>query len=311
MMSIGGVTKRYPGSDVNALDNVSFDVTAGSVCCLIGRNGAGKSTLMSAIVGLHPLTAGQVTLNGTSLPDSPELRREVGYAAQAEALYPLLTAWENLTVFGRLAGLNKTDLRRRALRVVEALRLTEVLDQPVRVLSGGERRRIHVAIALLRDYSVVMLDEPTAGVDPITRSDVLGLVSDAAAAGAIVLYSTHYLHEVEQLDGAVVMLERGRVVSSGTVPSVLAEHGTAWIEMRFARRPDTTSLPWVNEWQDGCLTVRAHQPSEELPRILERLSDDVVNLQSLEIREANLETVFFDLTGLHVVEENLGDVESV
>lgn len=272
----------------------------------------GPATPRSRRGGLHPLDSGDVSIHGTSLVEAPELRRSIGFAAQAESLYPLLTGRENLGVFGRLSGFDRRLLRGRIDHLAERLRLTAVLDQPVRALSGGERRRVHVAVALLGDSPVVLLDEPTAGVDPVTRSDVLALIAESAQAGAMVLHSTHYLHEVEQLDGTVVMLERGRVVASGTVPSLLAQHGRSSIHMEFAEPVDTSDLPWTCDWRDQHLVIKVGNARAELPRILERLDGHAVNLRSLEVREPDLESVFFSLTGRKVVEsEGLGDIDSV
>jgi len=297
-LRIDHATKRYPRAAEDAISDVTIDVVPGKVCCVIGRNGAGKSTLMSAIAGLTRLSSGDVLLDGSSLAESFELRRRVGFAAQAEALYPLLSGRENLETFGRLGGLTRSALQERISDLAERLSIGSFLDQSVRELSGGERRRVHVAAALMSDVDVVMLDEPTAGVDPVTRSNVLDLVSSLTEAGRMVLYSTHYLHEVEELDGAVVMLEQGRVVASGSVASLLARHGSSFVEMEFATRIDTAHLPWVSNWDDLTLRLSVHQPSEELPRILQRLETDTVHLRSMAVVEPTLDRVFRSLTGL-------------
>lgn len=296
-------TKRYSGATTDALSDVTFGVEAGAVCCVIGRNGAGKSTLMSAIVGLTRLNEGSVTLGGESLPDSAELRRRVGFAAQSEALYPLLSGRENLTMFGRLAGLGRSELRARVADVAQRLSIADLLDQPVRQLSGGERRRVHVAAALISDVDVVMLDEPTAGVDPVTRSNVLDLVRVVADQGAIVVYSTHYLQEVEALDGQIVMLERGRVVASGAVSTVLARHGTSTVEMEFAEPIDISTSPWNAEWEGSTLRIEVTQPNEELPRILQHLGAATIHLRSLQVVEPTLDRVFMELTGMGLRED--------
>jgi len=296
-------TKRYSGATTDALSDVTFGVEAGAVCCVIGRHGAGKSTLMSAIVGLTRLNEGSVTLGGESLPDSAELRRRVGFAAQSEALYPLLSGRENLTMFGRLAGLGRSELRARVADVAQRLSIADLLDQPVRQLSGGERRRVHVAAALISEVDVVMLDEPTAGVDPVTRSNVLDLVRVVADQGTIVVYSTHYLQEVEALDGQIVMLERGRVVASGAVSTVLARHGTSTVEMEFAEPIDISTSPWNADWEGSTLRIEVTQPNEELPRILQHLGAATIHLRSLQVVEPTLDRVFMELTGMGLRED--------
>lgn len=297
---ISHATKRYPGATVDALSDVTFGVVPGTVCCVIGRNGAGKSTLMSSIVGLIRLDDGTVTLNGASLPNSAGLRRRVGFAAQSEALYPLLSGRENLTTFGRLAGLDRAELAGRINDVARRLNIADLLDQPVRRLSGGERRRVHVAAALIGDLDVVMLDEPTAGVDPVTRSNVLDLVRFVADQGVIVLYSTHYLQEVESLGGQIVMLEQGRVVAAGTLATLLNRHGTSTVEISFAQPIDLPALPWAAEWDGTTLRVVVAQPHAELPRVLQHLGDRATQLRSLQVVEPTLDRVFLTLTGTDI-----------
>ncbi len=297
MLQVEAVQKWYPGATQPALDGVSFSVAAGSICCVIGRNGAGKSTLMSSIVGLTPLNAGRVTLDGASLPDSLPLRRRVGFAAQSEALYPLLSGRENLQTFGRLAGVQHDPLAERIAELSGRLGITDLLDRPVRELSGGERRRVHVAAALVGGADVIMLDEPTAGVDPVTRTNVLSLVRSLAAEGAMVLYSTHYLHEVEQLDGQVVMIEQGREVASGNVAALVGTHASATVELGFSGEVDLAPLPWPHDWVDGRLVLEVQNPTEDLPTILQHLGSATIHLCSLEVVEPTLDRVFFSLTG--------------
>jgi ABC-2 type transport system ATP-binding protein len=297
MLQVEAVQKWYPGAAQPALDGVSFSVAPGSICCIIGRNGAGKSTLMSSIVGLTPLDAGRVTLDGASLPDSLPLRRRVGFAAQSEALYPLLSGRENLHTFGQLAGVGRSALDERITGLAGRLGIVELLDRPVRELSGGERRRVHVAAALVGGGDVIMLDEPTAGVDPVTRANVLSLVRSLAAEGAMVLYSTHYLHEVEQLDGQVVLIEQGREVASGTVASLVGAHANASVELGFSSAVDVAPLPWRHDWVDELLVVEVQNPTEDLPAILQHLGPATIHLCSLEVVEPNLDRVFLALTG--------------
>jgi ABC-2 type transport system ATP-binding protein len=297
VLHVEGLQKWYPGANGPALDGVSFSLSPGSICCVIGRNGAGKSTLMSSIVGLTPLSAGSVTLDGASLPDSLPLRRRVGFAAQSEALYPLLSGRENLDTFGHLAGVPHGELRERISEIARRLVITELLDRPVRELSGGERRRVHVAAALVGGPDVVMLDEPTAGVDPVTRENVLALVRSLAADGAMVLYSSHYLHEVEQLDGHVVMIEQGRLVASGSVAALVGAHGNSSVELRFSTEIDHAPLPWPHSWVEGRLVVEVQNPNEDLPMILQHLGPEAIHLCSLEVVEPTLDRVFLALTG--------------
>ena len=177
-----------------ALDGVDFEVPAGSVVALLGPNGAGKSTLVSIAAGLLKPDAGVVSVRGRP-----------GLAPQEIGIYPSLTVRENLWAFGELYGVSK----RRAERLLEPFVLTELADRPAGRLSGGEQRRLHTAIAVVHRPRVVLLDEPTAGADTQTRSAILRAVLDLASDGAAVVYTTHYLPEVEELDAGVALLEAG------------------------------------------------------------------------------------------------------
>ncbi len=297
MLSVSRISKRYEGAQRNALNEVSFEVQPGSICCIIGRNGAGKSTMMSAMVGLTPLSSGTVLFDGQSLPHSMALRRRVGFAAQQEALYPLLSGRENLEAFGRLAGVSRPVLLDRIDELACQLQIADLLNQQVRQLSGGERRRVHVAASLVGEVDLVILDEPTAGVDPHTRANVLDLARSVAARGAMVLYSTHYLHEVEQLDSNVVMLERGELIASGSVSSLLATHGSSTIEMGFPNSDIPGPAHWGSHWRGDTLVIDVQRPNEELPAILQEMGERLIYLRSLEVVEPTLDRVFLSLTG--------------
>lgn len=296
MLTVDDLTVIYPGAERPALNRVSLSVLPGEIHSLVGANGAGKSTLMGSVIGLTPLHAGEIRLDGISLPDSLDQRRRVGHAAQTEALYPLLSGLENLRFFGRLAGLRRAALTQRIRDLSSALSLDDFVDQPVRQLSQGERRRIHVAAALLGRFDLIMLDEPTASVDPRTRSDLLSLIRQTADNGAAILYSTHYLTEIEGLGGAVSILDDGVCVAHGTVEQLLGRHGRSTIEIGLGIEPNVSNLPWDHEWTGELLRVWVQDPSDDLPRVLERLSVDVRDLRSLRVRRPTLDAVFFDLT---------------
>lgn len=224
MFRLEGVVKRF--RDVVALDGVSLSVEPGAIVALLGPNGAGKSTLVGIACGLLKPDAG--TVHVSSRP---------GVAFQEIGIYPSLTVRENLWAFADVHGVP----RRSVSRLLEPFVLTELADRVAGRLSGGEQRRLHAAIALVHSPRVVLLDEPTAGADVTTRAAILDAVRSLAARGVAVLYTTHYLPEVEALDAGVAILEAGRVIASGTVAS-LAGHAESTLELTFAdgrveRRP--------------------------------------------------------------------------
>jgi ABC-2 type transport system ATP-binding protein len=219
---------------VRALQSVSLSVDPGQVVALLGNNGAGKSTLMSIAAGLLRADEGRVVVHGHDVDSFPELARgEIGLAPQEDAVYPVFTGRENLAFFGRLAGLRGRGLATKVDEVAQQLLLGDVVDTKASEMSGGQRRRLHTALALMHDPSVVLLDEPTIGVDIGARQQVLEFVASLADQGAAVLYSTHQLAEVEQLGADVVILEGGRVVATGSVPALVSEFAPPLVDLRF------------------------------------------------------------------------------
>lgn len=231
-LDIRDLTKSY--GSVQALDGVSISVEAGSIVALLGNNGAGKSTLMSIAAGLIDADSGTVEVmgrrvTGRSGGPSPNL----GLAPQSEALYPTLTVSQNLRYFGRLAGLRGSALRSRSALVATDLLIHDLLDRPARDLSGGQRRRLHTALALMHSPDVLLLDEPTIGVDIDSRYEMLDFVKRTALDGAAILYSTHQLNEVEQLDAQVVIIDEGRVLEAGRVDRLIEDHAPTLAELHL------------------------------------------------------------------------------
>jgi ABC-2 type transport system ATP-binding protein len=214
-------------------------------------------------------------------------------------VYPSLTARDNLRFFADLAGLRGRDRKAAMTAVAEALQLTELLDRPALHLSGGERRRLHTAIALVHRPQLVMLDEPTTGADVRTRAQLLDLVGELAAAGSAVVYSTHYLGEVEQLDASVVVIDRGRVIARGAVAELVAAHAANVVEMTFAGpAPAVTPVAGDDRIECDGSVVRVHtRHSETVPALIEQLGHGATRLRRLDVRRPSLEAAFLELTG--------------
>ena len=224
-LQLTGVVKRYRGNARPALDGVDLDLAAGAVLALLGPNGAGKSTLVSLATGLSRPDGGSVRVLGCDpAARTGATRRLIGVAPQEIGVYPQLTVTTNLRAFGELYGLAPRAARARAAELLEPFALTELADRPAGRLSGGEQRRLHAAIALVNRPRLVIFDEPTAGADPSTREHILQAVRDLAREGTAVVYTTHYLPEVERLDADVALLEHGRVIARGCVAELIACH---------------------------------------------------------------------------------------
>ena len=231
-LTLAGVVKRY--GEREALAGVDLSVEGGSIVALLGPNGAGKSTLVSIAAGLLAPDAGTVTVRGRP-----------GLAPQEIGIYPSLTVRENLCAFGEAHGLRARRARARAEALLDPFVLAELADRPAGRLSGGEQRRLHAAAALVGRPRVVLLDEPTAGADTVTRGAILDAVRGLAGEGMAVLYTTHYLPEVETLGAGVALLEAGRVIASGSVAELVEAHAESTLELtlvdgRVIRRPGTS-----------------------------------------------------------------------
>jgi ABC-2 type transport system ATP-binding protein len=221
LLEATGVVKRF--GDTAALDGFDLAVEAGEIAGLVGHNGAGKSTFARVTAGLVTPDAGTVRVDGMNASRAADRVRPIlGLAPQELALYPTATARENLFAFAGLYGLRRRDARRRIDQLAGALVLGDVLDRRVRDLSGGQQRRLQAATAMIHRPRVLLLDEPTVGADPITRDALLAVVRAAARDGTAVVYTTHYLPELDTLDATLAVADHGRVVARGSRAELLA-----------------------------------------------------------------------------------------
>ncbi|MEN8237940.1 MAG: ABC transporter ATP-binding protein, partial [Actinomycetota bacterium] len=221
ILEVEDLHKAY--GSVIALDGIDLSVERGRIVGILGPNGAGKTTLVSIICGLRRADRGRVTVNGIDVSRHPQrARAHIGLAPQDMGIYPSVTVRNNLHLFADLQGVSGRRVSAQIERIATALRLEGLLDRKSGELSGGQKRRLHTAIALLNDPPLVMLDEPTTGADVETRAALLEVVTDLARHGSSVLYSTHYLPEIETLDATVVIIERGSLIASGTVEDLVA-----------------------------------------------------------------------------------------
>jgi len=299
MLEVRGLRKSY--HHTVALAELDLDVAAGEIVGLLGPNGAGKTTLVSIVAGLRHPDAGSVRIGGVDALAHPRAaRRVLGVAPQETGVYPTLSCRDNLRFFAELAGLRRRALQAAIDAVADALGLTELLDRPAQSLSGGERRRLHTAIALVHRPRLVLLDEPTTGADVRTRTQLLDLVADLAAGGSAVLYSTHYLTEIEQLDASVVLIDHGRDIARGSVGELVAAHATSIVELTFngaAPGLVVDSLHATVETDGTVLRARTHDPGPLAALLLNELGPATGDLRSLRIVQPSLETVFLALTG--------------
>ncbi len=294
ILEVDGVGKHY--GDRVALHAVSLSVEAGEVCGLLGPNGAGKTTLVSIVAGLREPDEGTVHVDGVDIADGGARTRSlVGLAAQETGIYPTLTVRDNLELFARLAGLKSRARTERMDEVAHILELDEFMDRPARHLSGGEKRRLHTAMALVHRPRVLLLDEPTTGVDIATRSRLLDAIRRLAVdEGCAVVYSTHYLPEVEELGASVAILDRGRILARGPLDALVAEHGAGMVELTF----DGPAPAVAGTVVDGnVLRSATDRPGASVAGLLAQIGPASEHIVSIDLSRPNLETVFMAITG--------------
>jgi len=296
--------KRF--GDLVAVDGVGFEIAAGETYGLLGPNGAGKTTTVSMICGLLASDGGEVTVAGRAIdPKATDAKVAIGYVPQEIALYPDLTARENLRFFGRLYGLRGSELAERITNVLEIVALDDRADERVDHYSGGMKRRLNIAAGLLHSPKLLVLDEPTVGVDPQSRNAILENVEKLAAEGVAVLYTTHYMEEAERLCDRVAIMDAGRIIAEGTRRELVDKLGEV-DRVEIAGTGPLTKLARtiksLDDVQDasaseGTVHVLVRGGRHVLPKLIELADRAGVGVTSVEVIEPDLEAVFLHLTG--------------
>lgn len=296
MLVVENLSKSY--GDLVALDGVSLGVESGEIVGLLGPNGAGKSTLISIVCGLRRADDGAVEVGGIDALAHPQrAQRLIGLAPQDTGIYPTVSVRQNLQLFAELAGMSAKGVDTRVEDVAKALWLDDLMDRKADELSGGQKRRLHSAIALVNDPPLILLDEASTGADVETRAALLEVVKDLARRGSAVLYSTHYLHEVEALGASIVILEKGAVIARGTVPDMIAGNGGGVIELTFADGPPGSIEGFATTFDGDVVRVHAKDPGRSVARVLALLGPDAGRVEGIEVIRPSLETVYLSLTG--------------
>ena len=293
MLEIRDLEKSY--GETAVLDGVDLNVASGEIVGLLGPNGAGKTTLVSIVAGLRAADRGAVTVDGQdALVHPARIRPLLGLAPQDLGIYPLLTVRQNLRLFGELAGLSGLALDFRVGEVAEALDLTELLPKKAGTLSGGQKRRLHTAMALVHRPRLLFLDEPTVGADVQSRGRILDVVRDLADGGCAVVYTSHYLPEIEELAATVAILERGRIVAHGPLDEIVRMHGSPALRLTFdGPAPDLDGF----EVHGGEALLRTPEPAQAAATVLDRLNGAGGRLRSVDIVRPSLEAAYLALTG--------------
>ena len=307
ILIVDDLVKRY--GDLTAADHVSFDVMPGEIYGLLGPNGAGKTTVLAAIAGLVRPHVGSVKVGGHAVERDPvPAQRLMGVVPQDLALYPDLTVHQNLTYFARLRGLRGAARRDEIAAALAAVDLADVARRKATTLSGGMKRRLNIAVGLVGRPRLLLLDEPTVGLDPQSRRHILDAVRRLADDGMAVLFTSHYMEEVEYLCRRLSILARGRVIAQGPLDEVRALAGDSVV----VRVPlptaalDGASFDVDALRSESTVPVEVHrhelrfvlpEGSEQVPMVLNLLGRHGVALDGMRVESPNLESVFLALTG--------------
>lgn len=304
VVDVKGLVKRY-GNRV-AVNGVDLSILEGEIFGLLGPNGAGKSTTISILATLLTPNEGEVNICGYDLRhEVKRIKPLIGFVPQELALYPTLSAWDNLTFFGRVQRIRGPLLRERVASELALVGLTDRAKDAVHTFSGGMKRRLNIAVGLIHRPRVLFLDEPTVGIDPQSRNFIFEHVERLKAQGMTILYTTHYMEEVERLCDRVAIMDEGRILVLDTPKGLMGLLGGGIIYAGFPSDrignlvPSIQRLPHVREvsLQDTRLKIETGNSNLALLALIDLCNKLNVTILSLEVLEPNLESVFLHLTG--------------
>lgn len=304
IITVENLVKKYNGH--TAVDGVSFDINRGEIFGLLGPNGAGKSTLISMMCCLLESTSGKIIIEGFDIEKEPfEIKKIIGVVPQEISLYHTLTAQENLLFYGKIYGLSGASLKNRVETLLEMVGLTDRAHDIIDGYSGGMKRRINIAVALLHNPKILFLDEPSTGVDPQSRRRIYDTIQELNRAGTTVLLTTHQMEDAEKLCHRIAIVDKGKLIALDTLQGLLDLVGENDIIYLMAKEfPETAvkSIEKMNEVRKVSLdkdsmTVQLLHGRESLVQIIDILISAGTQVESIQIKEPDLETLFLHLTG--------------
>ncbi|GAA4567217.1 ATP-binding cassette domain-containing protein [Micromonospora coerulea] len=292
---------------VDAVRGVDLTVAEGEIFGFLGPNGAGKTTTLRMLATLIEPDGGEATIAGADLRTDPaEVRRRIGYVAQGGSTWDESTAREELVLHARLYGIGKAEAHRRAARALDAFQLTEYADRKCKTYSGGQRRRVDIALGIIHEPKIVFLDEPTTGLDPQSRAHMWDEIRRLRADGMTVFITTHYLDEADALCDRIAIMDHGEVVAEGTPAELKREISgdVVLVGLDAAATPQAAEVldtePYVNKLEtgdEGGLRLYVDEGATAIPQVLRRLDHAGLDLRSIELHRPSLDDVFLTKTG--------------
>lgn len=304
ILELRGLTKKF--GDFVAVDNMNLNVGQGEIFGFLGANGAGKSTTINMIASLLRSTRGEILLNGKSLDkDRQYAKMNTGIVPQDLAIYEDMTAYENVSFFAGLYGLRGRLLKERTEEALEFVGLGDRMKSMPKNFSGGMKRRLNIACAIAHRPQLIIMDEPTVGIDPQSRNYILKSVRKLNEMGSTIIYTTHYMEEAEELCTRIAIVDHGKIIAEGTaeqLKATITDSKEIWIGLKLDEQPDLASLnrlPGVTavQLEDQTLKIISKAEVSNLNRIIQELIHAGIEIRSVDEKAPNLEAVFLTLTG--------------
>lgn len=303
IVQISGLRKNF--GKIEAIRNIDLDIEQGEFFGLLGPNGAGKTTTINVLSTVLKPDAGEVKINGFDLKKNPfNCKQSIGIVPQELALYNELSAKENLLFWGGLYGITGIKARNRAEELLKIFELTDRGNSLIKTFSGGMKRRINIAAAMLHRPEILMMDEPTVGIDPQSRNQIYDVLSDFSKNGVTIIYTTHYMDEVEKICSRIGIIDHGEIIAKGTLEELRRITGSAeTIVIHFERKNDQELQKMKNEFGelitvfDDKIIFSTDNVSRDLPMLIEKCAASCISLTHIALEQISLETVFLSLTG--------------
>ena len=301
MVQVTNLSKSF--DEIHAVKNISFSIKKGEIFGLLGPNGAGKSTTINMMSTIVPSDFGTIYIDGNDIKENPNICKQIlGVVPQEISLYDDFTAYENLQFWGELYQIPTKELKLRILTILELIGLSDRKDDLIKTYSGGMKRRINIAAGILHNPEVLFMDEPTVGVDPQSRNRIFEIIEELNKQGMTIIYTTHYMEEVERLCNRIAIIDDGKIVAQGTQAELQRESNvkeTIEITFQSISKKQTERLreAFPSILQNKQSVVIACDANKELSYIIDICNTEKLQIEDLKLNKVNLETIFLNLTG--------------